>query len=189
MRLGARDGGQRTSAAPSWERPSMNLDAAFKRYYPAIVLALIALAAYLQASGIGEMVASSLSAPGDHAAAAPAPASLPDRDRPSAMPILKRNPFDSKTGPLDGSSQPEEEDDDEEPEPPAPGDLSLDDPPCSFGRVTLIADSDEPEWSFAAVETQGTSKLRRVGDEINGHRLEALSWDRVWFAKGNDRCQ
>jgi general secretion pathway protein C len=66
---------------------------------------------------------------------------------------------------------------------------SLEDPSCTFGRVVLIADSDDPEWSFAAIEHQGSSKLRRMGDDVEGHKLEAMSWDRVWLKSATARCQ
>ena len=165
----------------------MSLDANFKRFFPAVVCGLLAFAAYFQASGIGEMVASSVG----QAPAAEAPVlATPtfSEDRRSGEPILARNPFDSVTGPLDGSDM-------ALPEAPrlhqsdVSGDPSLDDPTCDFGRVVLIADSDDAEWSFAAIDLGGSSKLRRVGDDVQGHTLEAMAWDRVWLKSSTARCQ
>src|SRR3954454_1844730 len=84
----------------------MPLDQLAKRFFPAVVMLLIAIAAYFQASGVMQLVASS------YLDSAPAPAPLarsarttlaipPDAAAPkSAEPILSRNPFDSVTGPL-----------------------------------------------------------------------------------------
>src|SRR5688500_15563813 len=89
------------------------IDALLKRYFPAVVLALIALAAYFQASGASHLLGAAFTA--DSAAfsaqsgarAAPGGAATPARpaarDK-SAEPILARNAFDSVTGPLTGES-------------------------------------------------------------------------------------
>jgi len=86
----------------------MGFDAILKRYFPAVLCALIALAAYFQASGMGQLVASTVSVDG---ASAPPPATTrggvqgaaANQDHAtSAAAILSRNPFDSITGPLDG---------------------------------------------------------------------------------------
>ncbi len=165
----------------------MDLDVGLKRYFPLVVCATIAVVAYFQAAGIGELVASTIaSAP----AQPPKPARLvlPTTKRPSGDPILARNPFDSVTGPLDGTSLPEEVDFEDVGQ--APGDPSDGSPTCTFGRVVLIAASDDPEWSFAAIEPSGgSSQLRRVGDMVSGHQLEVLGWDTVWFINGGTRCK
>lgn len=165
----------------------MNLDTNLKRFFPAVICGLLGLAAYFQASGIGDLVGSTL---GDAPATAPASKASPAyRGKgPTAKPILARNPFDSVTGPLDGRTPP--------PPPPdepvaADGEASGDEPSCSFGRVTLIAASDDPEWSFAAIQGKsgGTSQLRRVGDAVDDHTVEGFTWDRVWLVKDRKRCQ
>ncbi|MBW2455621.1 MAG: general secretion pathway protein GspC [Deltaproteobacteria bacterium] len=167
----------------------MDLDAGLKRYFPLVLLGTIGVVAYFQASGIGELVASTIAgapaAPPKAIRAAPPTTA----QRPSGNAILSRNPFDSVTGPLDGSDMPG-------------GPLELPDgglvsgdptdatPVCSFGRVTLIAASDDPEWSFAAVQAgSGKAQLRRVGDMFDGHQLEVMGWDRLWFLNGGTRCQ
>src|SRR5262245_26479828 len=84
----------------------MTFDALLKRFFPAIVLMLIAIAAYFQASGITELVAGAFlgapeAKPATKAAAHGATGGAADTRGPkSAEPILSRNPFDSVTGPL-----------------------------------------------------------------------------------------
>jgi general secretion pathway protein C len=167
----------------------VNFDSNLKRYFPAVVCGLLALAAYFQASGIGELVGSTL---GDAPATAPprGPGSrLKAKARADGKPILARNPFDSITGPLDGRTPPPPPVD--SPELDADGEASGDEPSCNFGRVTLIAASDDPEWSFAAIQGKsgGTSQLRRVGDTVDDHKVEGFAWDRVWLVKDRKRCQ
>ncbi|MBI4703670.1 MAG: general secretion pathway protein GspC [Deltaproteobacteria bacterium] len=167
----------------------MGLDAKLKRFFPLIVCALAALAAYLQASGIGELVGTSVSDSAPVASPTAAHAAEPGkgRARRSADPILARNPFDSVTGPL--TEKPEEAPK-IAPE-AAPAGNPLDDPSCELGgRVLLISASDDPEWSFAAFEGEGGKPiLRRRGDEVRGHVVQYLAWDRVWMTKDASRCQ
>jgi general secretion pathway protein C len=167
----------------------MNLDAQLKRFFPVVICGFIALAAYFQASGVGELVASSIS---DAPVSKPKLASSPPlrTDPKTAKPILARNPFDSVTGPLDGSNVPL-------PQPEAPdestgadGSPSGEDPDCGFGSVKIIMTSEDPAWSFASIAGgDGTSKLRRIGDPVGEHKIEAMGWDRVWLVKGAARCQ
>lgn len=165
-----------------------NLDASLKRYFPLVIMAAIAAIAYFQASGIGEMVASSIGdAPADETETVTAPPLR--QESKSAQPILARNPFDSVTGPLDGVTPPPPppEDDDDEPD---DDELEDDDPKCSFGRVVLIMASEDPQWSFASIDGgDGNPALRRVGDDVAGHTVHAMAWDRVWLLKGSERCQ
>src|SRR4051812_5485568 len=89
----------------------MGLDTVLKRYFAGVILALIALAAYFQASGITQLVGSSL-APDEKSVAAAASttprapmaasSAAPEEHATSARWILERNPFDSVTPrPLD----------------------------------------------------------------------------------------
>lgn len=169
----------------------MGFDARLKRFFPLVVCALLALVAYLQADGIGELVASSVSE-GDSAA----PPGLGDvrrglpgrQDRPSGKPILARNPFDSETGPLDGTLLTIPDGGVGGSDGPT-GD-PYDDPACKFGRVVLISTADDPDWSFAAIESGGAeAKLRRLGDDVEGHKVHFVSWDRVWMTGTSGRCQ
>ncbi|HHH12043.1 MAG TPA: general secretion pathway protein GspC [Sorangium sp.] len=168
----------------------MNLDAAAKRFFPLILCLLIGVAAYFQATGMSELVASAV---GDTPARAPHRVAIaaPTATTPSGDPVLRRNPFDSVTGPLDGRPPEIEQDDPEEEQPKSiDGSPSDDDPACDFGRVLLITAFDDPTRSFASVQgSNGESGLKRIGDELNGHKLDALSWERVWFVKDATRCQ
>ena len=88
----------------------MRIDDVIRRGFVVIVCFLIGAAAYFQASGLMSLARATLAEGAPFAAGAPGALGsgqekLPagrDRDL-SAAAILARNPFDSKTGPLDGS--------------------------------------------------------------------------------------
>jgi len=183
----------------------MGLDATLKRFSPAVIAAMIAIIAYFQAVGLGQILSSTV-AGGDlprHAFShrRPAPFERERDHQTSALAILERNPFDSITGPLH-----------EEPPRPEGGDVSsalghdpYADPPCAGARVLLIASSTDPAWSFAVVMgADGKSELRRKDEEVDGQKIffvgdlrpeerqhldEAGMWDRVWLTNGSTRCQ
>lgn len=187
----------------------MGFDAIFKRYFPALLCLLIGVAAYFQASGMGQIVAASIAldpsaTPVAQASPRPVPqaAGVNQDHTTSAGAIISRNPFDSVTGPLDGKPI--------EPLPSASAapDANRDpyqDPSCDVAKVLLIVASDEPEWSFASIAgPDGKSMLRRQGDEINGHTVFFIGdlrpeerrttdrrdvWDRVWLTGTSGRCQ
>lgn len=173
----------------------MGLDANLKRYFPAVVCLLIAVAAYFQASGIGELVASSVALdPSAVPTAQPAPrpvttsAAAREEHSTSAAPIIARNPFDSVTGPLDGRTV----DLSEAAAPPPPMNTDpYSDPQCSGAKVLLITQSEDPEWSFAAIAgSDGKAVLRRLGDDVSGQQVHFIGWDRVWLMTGqSNRCQ
>lgn len=169
----------------------MNVDRVIKRFFPAIICGLIAIAAYFQASGVGELVASSISdadAPkAPIVTGSPALRSTPRKD---AKPILARNPFDSVTGPLDGVTKPVVAQEEEEDEEDVEGDPSAEDPACGFGGVSIIMTAEDPAWSFASITDKGgQAKLRRIGDPVDDYKIEAMGWDRVWLSKSSSRCQ
>lgn len=174
----------------------MGFDATLKRYFPAVICLLIALAAYFQASGMGQLVATSVALDPSAMPAAPkapgysvnAGLATKDEHSTSAAPVIGRNPFDSVTGPLDGRTV-------EVPQ-TAPSDQTVSnsdpyaDPLCESCRVLLITQSDDPEWSFAAIAgPDGKSILRRVGDDVSGQTVHYIGWDRVWMTSGTTRCQ
>jgi general secretion pathway protein C len=191
----------------------MGVDAFFKRYFPMVVCALIGLAAYFQASGMGQLVASTMTLSPAAVPASPGglrslPAVAANLDHTTdASAILARNPFDSVTGPLDGRSL-------DLPEAPAavgPDNSKdpYDDPLCDTARVILVAAAEDPAWSFAAIAgPDGKSQLRRQGDEVGSqtvffigdirppdstreHKSEdpCRLWERVWLTSGSSRCQ
>ncbi|MDP9152419.1 MAG: general secretion pathway protein GspC [Myxococcota bacterium] len=172
----------------------MAIDKLLKRYFWAVILALVAAAAFLDAQGIMHVVGTSLGADERQLAAPPLAARVPvtpssaSPHATDAEPILSRNPFDSVTGPLNLAPPVETA---EEPPPP---DLSdpYSSPDCDGVHVLIITASADPEWSFAALETQqekGKSFLRRRGGEIGGRTVKFVGWDRVWLTSGNQLCQ
>lgn len=167
----------------------MNVDRSLKRFFPLIVLLMIAIAAYFQASGVGELVASSI---GDAPPPKPAHKAMPrvTFDPKSGKPILKRNPFDSVTGPLDGAPEPVATVTDDDEEDDVEGEPGAEDPSCGFGSVSIIMTATDPDWSFASItDDSGTAKLRRIGDPVGEYTIEAMAWDRIWLTKSSSRCQ
>lgn len=175
----------------------MGFDAALKKYFSVVILALIAVAAYFQAQGITQLVGAKLgldekSIVGSLAPVAPTKGagSLGSDHATSARAILDRNPFDSVTPrPLDAIAQDE---DDEVPEQAADLDNYHLAPPCDGIKALIIAASDkDPAWSMAALSASGpnTSQLVRPGDEIGGRTVQIIEWNRVVLSQGPSICQ
>lgn len=170
----------------------MGFDAFLKRYFPVAICLLIAVAAYFQASGITQLVSGSLALEPAATSARPNPRRAPlassQAPRKSADAILERNPFDSVTGPLTG-----EELDLGDAPPPVQDNNNADpyqDPTCDVAKVLLITSSSDPAWSFAAIAgPDGKSVLRRQGDDVSGHEVYFVGWDRVWLTSNGQRCQ
>ncbi len=174
----------------------MGIDALLKRFFPAVLLVLVGIAAYFQASGLGQLVASSVAVdPSAMPSAGPPVKHLPtpppaNTDHAtSGAAILSRNPFDSATGPLDG--KPASSEDATTPPQAENSNDPMDDPYCDAAKVLLITWSEDPDWSFAAIAGgDGKSTLRRVGDEFNGYKVHYVGWDRLWLMSGaGQRCQ
>jgi general secretion pathway protein C len=177
----------------------MALDQLLKRNFWAVILVLVAIAAFLHARAIGNIVGAKLAPDAALLAAAPAvrapaPSASAGSHSMSADDILERNPFDSVTGPLN--------------KPPAAleGDggaaamdaaVAVDNtdprnaPACDGMKVLIIAASPDPDWSFAALAgSDGKSMLRRRGgDAGNGKTVEFIGWDTVWLNGSGGRCQ
>jgi general secretion pathway protein C len=175
----------------------MPVDQLLKRHFWAVIVALVAIAAFLDAQGIMHVVGASLGADETTLAVPPLVSRLPAAPSSatphatSADPILSRNPFDSVTGPLNAVplSLPDLPAADKGP--PEPID-PYSAPPCDGVQVLIIAASPDPEWSFAALETQeekGKSFLRRRGGDIGNKTVKFIGWDRVWLTSGNQLCQ
>ena len=174
----------------------MAIDKLLKRHFWAVILALVALAAFFDAQGITQFVGAGLGADEKQLSAPPLLARLPPGPA-SASPhatdaklILERNPFDHVTGPISSSTAPPPG----EPEGVDPGPMDpFNAPDCDGVKVLVIAASSDPEWSFAALETQqdkGKSFLRRRGGEVGGKKVEFVGWDRVWLSSGpRQLCQ
>src|SRR5258706_6465254 len=174
----------------------MGFDTALKRYFAGVILALLALAAYFQASGITQLVGSALSPdekalvgsnPGQSRIPAVIASAAADDHATSARWILERNPFDSVTPrPLDA--------------PPSTGYAGLaivdlehyeNAPPCDGVKALIIVASADPAWSMAALSGGGTpaTKLVRIGEEIAGKTVQIVEWNRVVLSTGSSLCQ
>jgi general secretion pathway protein C len=170
------------------------LDTLLKKYFSVMVLGLIAMAAYFEASGAMQLVGSSLGA--NESVLAAAPAALPGAELPppkpkSGEPILARNPFDSVTGPLNAKPI-------DMPGQSAP-DLSnpLEAPACEGVRVNIVTEAPDPTWSLAAIQGPGeqTPEVRRVGDKVGSDEILYIGFNpvqqspSVWMSNGPTICQ
>ncbi len=172
----------------------MAFDALFKKYFLLVILALVAIAAYFQASGTTALIGAALTEPQPPPVAdAPTAAARTTPNRRSAQPLIKRNPFDSETGPLDSKPAPKVALPDPEPQITDP----LRAPVCSDVKVQIITESDDPLWSFAALQGNGDTHpiLRRVGDAVSGREVAYIGFNpteaspAVWLTKSSDLCQ
>jgi general secretion pathway protein C len=173
----------------------MGLDTFLKRYFPGVILVLVALAAYFQAAGFTQLIGSGLASAGSATAHGmvhpprPAASAPEDNHATSARAILDRNPFDSVTPrPLD--AVPVETDAGEA----VVIDLehSENAPPCEGVKVLIVVSSpSDPSWSMAALQAPGgpATKLVRIGEEIGGKTLQLVEWNRVVMSSGSSVCQ
>lgn len=179
----------------------MTFDALLKRFFPAIVLLLIAIAAYFQAAGITELVAGAfLEAPppktASKAAAHPSGGTADTRGPKTAEPILSRNPFDSVTGPLNRVATDSTEG---TPESSQQADLSnpLSAPDCGGISAHVITESTDPTWSIAVLQAPGDQlgHMRRVGDNVGDKQVAYIGFNptknspSVWLVGGSALCQ
>ena len=132
-----------------------------------LVLALLALSAYFEASGATELVGAAFIAPVPSGSALPPPraSKLPPgfgrNEQRSADPIIERNPFDSVTGPLNAKPI-------ETPAlTPKPEELEAKDPlhvpACEGVNAYIITESTDRLWSVAALQGNGEPRPRMRG--------------------------
>jgi general secretion pathway protein C len=176
----------------------MPIDQLLKRYFWAVILVLVAIAAFLDAQGIMHIVGANLGADADLLAIPPLIARLPPPPasatphETSAEPILSRNPFDSVTGPLNAVPVASAEASASPDQGPPPITDPYSAPDCDGVQVLIITASPDPDWSFAAMETtadKDKSFLRRRGGDLNGKTVKFIGWDRVWMQNGAQLCQ
>jgi general secretion pathway protein C len=170
-------------------------DALFKKYFTLVVLGLVALVAYFQASGTTALLGASLTEPvssADPPGVTPKP-TVPSSARRTAEPLIKRNPFDSVTGPL--YPKPEAAVAVKDPEPKITDPLRC--PVCTDIKVQIVTESDDPHWSFAALQGNGDAipQLRRVGDTVGNREVAYIGFNpneaspAVWLTSGSELCQ
>jgi general secretion pathway protein C len=177
------------------------LDPLLRKYFPLLVLALLALSAYFEASGASELVGAAFIAP---APSGSAPLHLASRLPPgfgrieqrSADPIIERNPFDSVTGPLNAKPI-------ETPAlTPKAEELEVTKDPlhvakCEGVNALIITESPDRNWSVAALQGNGEPRprMRRVGDDVAGKKVEYIGYNpvenspAVWLSQGATLCQ
>ncbi len=175
----------------------MAFDALLKRYFLGVVLVLVAIAAYFQASGATQLIGAAISAPVASAALSPASGprlgGLPSPEPKSALPIIERNPFDSVTGPLNAVPPPDPQLTPQEPVITDP----LSSPICEGMQVLIVTESTDPTWSVAALQGPGEPhpRMRRVGDEVGGKKVAFIGFNpkentpAVWMESGTSVCQ
>ncbi|MCS6901649.1 MAG: type II secretion system protein GspC, partial [Myxococcales bacterium] len=172
-------------------------DAILKRYFPVVILALVAVAAYFQASGITQIVGTALAVDDKGLlAGGPAPlkvgvAASSSYHQTSAAKIIERNPLDSVVGnlnpPLTASATTAEE---AAPPPlPATGD-PYGAPACEGNhKIVTTAVSSDAAWSFALLFDGSTTKMVRQGSDYGDKKVWFIRWDRVWLIGANTFCQ
>lgn len=144
----------------------MGVDAFLKRYQVAVFGGCVAIAAYFQASGVGQLVAGHL-IPKDPVPPPPASKALTQPSDKSGEAVLARNPFDSVTGPLDKKPVANAPTETAAPHVSDSGD-PYKDGACSGVHASLITATDDPKWSFASISGSDGDKLRRIGDKVAG---------------------
>jgi general secretion pathway protein C len=175
----------------------LNLDPLLRKYFPAVVLALLALGAYFEAAGTSQLVGAAFVAPASSASGSPfsskRPAAVATVAERSAQPIIDRNPFDSVTGPL--NAKPVELPNAEPREPEITDPLAV--APCEGITAFIITESTDRLWSVAALQGTGEPhpRMRRVGDDVSGKTVEYIGYNpaedspSVWLSGGGTLCQ
>lgn len=183
----------------------MGIDVKQRRVTVVVVLVTLGLVSLFFASGLTRLVAGAL-LPLAAPSAGPAPAARPGLGRPlgagmgagghrkDATTILRRNIFDSQTGPQDGERvrqpTPEELAAAEQVEAP-PVDPNAPPPPCD-GAIRLVGafySPRRPESSFAAItNVAGKVLLYRLGMPVDGRTVDAIGASTVYMLQGASRC-
>ena len=179
----------------------MGLDTIVKKYFLVVVLGLLALAAYFQASGVTQYTGSRLAVDArDIAAPPPTSKVIPGAAKPAveqdphnrnATAIIERNPFDSVTGPLNRVDAGEGSD------AATPDNIDYSNPygapNCKDDtKLLIVAASEDPAWSMVALSgsvSQSKSQMRRIGDSFGTKQVWYIAWDRVWLQGDGDFCQ
>jgi len=171
----------------------VSLEILLKRYFVAVVLSAVAVASYLQASGVSYLLAAAIAPPEGPRVLPPPTLPVIAFTTPSVLPIRDRNPFDSETGPLhdEPEATPEEKKQEE---------IVVSDPlgvsACAGVQVFILTESTDPLWSFAAIQGPGENgpSLRRVGDAVGSQKVAYIGFNprtnkpTLWL-EGDGLCQ
>jgi general secretion pathway protein C len=180
------------------------LDTLIKKFFPAIIGVIIALIAYLQASGLVELVAQAVfsveqtDVPPENPR--PRSGSVSSHTPPkSASKVIAHNFFDHET---DLNPKPAPTVDPaslNEAKPPTGIDTSdpLNVEQCAGVEVQIITESPDPTWSIAVLKGPKEERpfLRRVGDKVEDFEVQYIGYNRlqrspaVWMSQSNRLCQ
>ncbi|HVJ18085.1 MAG TPA: type II secretion system protein GspC [Polyangiaceae bacterium] len=173
------------------------MDSLLKKYFAAVVVALLALAAYFQAAGATQLVgAAFVSSSASAAPARPVPTfPTTSHERRTAQPILDHNPFDSANPDLNPKPEAVASPAAVPQEPDLSDPLSA--PSCDGIQAFIITESTDPEWSVAALQGSGEPRprMRRVGDDVGGKQVAFIGFNphesspSVWLEQGATVCQ
>lgn len=158
-----------------------------------VPLPLIAIIAVCNASAVSQLIGAMLQ-PSAQDLVRPPPTAMHARVTAPARTLdptglLKRNPFDSKTGSLlpkvptteDAADVPVEDNHD-----------PLHAPVCDGVSVDAIVASNDEDWSFASISgSDGKHHLVRRDGKIGDtdKKVYFIGWDRVWLTSGGALCQ
>ena len=183
----------------------MGIDLKQRRVTVVVVLVTLSLVSLFFASGTTRLLAGALLPLEAGGAAMPSPSAVTGRARPlgagaggarrkDPTAILRRNIFDSVSGPQDGERvQPpsDEEIAAAEQVEVAPVDPNAPPPPCD-GAIRLVGafySPQRPERSFAAItNVAGKVLLYRLGMPLEGRTVDAIGANTVYMLQGVQRC-
>jgi general secretion pathway protein C len=157
-----------------------------------VEITTLASMAFFLAEGTGELVVSELVSSFPVVAQASIDSPIMKirqrRDRPfgrtSGDPVLRRNLFDSATGPIDRHAVDEKEQVEiGETKDTAPI-------PCTQDNVRLLATvvSEDNDWSFASLSEGESKSFLRIGDRIGEREVAWISWRYLLLEGQEDFC-
>ncbi|MDF2693052.1 MAG: ral secretion pathway protein, partial [Labilithrix sp.] len=169
----------------------MPFEQALRKNFWLVPLPLVAIAAFLNAQAVSQLIGTSIALDTKQLAQAPPISTrgpvVPTGRVPSAQPILERNPFDHATGSLVAATS-------SDPDASSPESVDTSDPlsapTCDGINVSAIASSSDEDWSFASLTDSGNkARLLRRGSEIAGKTVHFVGRDRVWLIGDGSLCQ
>lgn len=177
----------------------MSFDALLKKYFAVVLVGLVGMMAYFQASGTMRLFGAALTPDEKTLTQAPkAPKTLPTANpagnvQKNGDAILARNPFDSVTGPLNAT----EVDLSALKNPTVDTSNPLAAPRCDGVKVSIITESTDPTWSIAAIQGPGDQRptIRRVGDKVGAGEVTFIGFNpqerspSVWMTNSGSLCQ
>jgi general secretion pathway protein C len=170
----------------------MPIESIVKRYFPAVVMALVAAAAYFPARGFTQLVSTLLGMGTSAQQPTPRLSSSAPPEAKSGRDILERNPFDSAAGTL---TPPRSSALSSSPSLAAADPLSW--PECEGVQVLIVTESKDPWWSLTSLRepNEAQAKVRRVGDNVAGKRVAFIGYNSrqqvpaVWLEGRDEFCQ